>query len=134
MKIIYLFPYPTSSPERITNKPRLHAARSEDRQYSFLHEWQVHSYPHELTLHITTESSISGPTLGQNTRKIVHLPHMGEKSPLLISVVTNANFSSIERVRAPVFEYFRAWTSPNTRYSNIELTSRGTNIKCTFRM
>ena len=35
------------------------------------------------------------------------------------SVVSNANFSSIERVRAPVFEYFRARTSPSIRYSNI---------------
>ena len=37
-----------------------------------------------------------------------------------ISVVSNAIFSSIERVRAPVFEYFRARTSPSIRYSSIE--------------
>ena len=36
------------------------------------------------------------------------------------SVVSNSNFSSIERVRARVFEYFRARTLPSIRYSNIE--------------
>ena len=40
-------------------------------------------------------------------------------SKLSFSVLSNANFSSIERVRAPVFEYFRARTSPSIRYSNI---------------
>ena len=54
------------------------------------------------------------------------------------SVVSNANFSSIERVRAPIFEYFRARASPSIRYSSIFehehhraldiRTSSGTNI------
>ena len=35
------------------------------------------------------------------------------------SVVSNANFSSIEPVRTPVFEHFRARSSPNIRFSNI---------------
>ena len=57
---------------------------------------------------------------------------------LKLSVVSNANFSSIERVRAPVFEYFRARASPSIRYSSIFehehyraldiRTSSGTNI------
>ena len=41
-------------------------------------------------------------------------------SPCENSVVSNANFSSIERVRAPVFEYFQAQASPSIRYLNIE--------------
>ena len=36
------------------------------------------------------------------------------------SVVSNANILSIKRVRAAVFEYFRARTSPSIRYLNIE--------------
>ena len=44
---------------------------------------------------------------------------MGSKKylALLGSVVSNANFSSIEWVRAPGFEHFR--TSPNIRFLNI---------------
>ena len=44
---------------------------------------------------------------------------VSEENPFYVSVVSNANFSSIERVRAPIFEYFRARTSLSIRYSNI---------------
>ena len=44
----------------------------------------------------------------------------------IFSVVSNANFSSIERVRALVFEYFQAQTSPIIRYFR---TSSETNIE-----
>ena len=49
------------------------------------------------------------------------------------SVVSNANLSSIERVRAPVFEYFWARTSPSIIYLNIERDEHHKFVKWILR-
>ena len=51
------------------------------------------------------------------------------KVHILYSVVSNANFSSIERVRVPVFEYFRAQTVKHYRALDIRTLSEHERTK-----